>query len=67
MIAQGAVDTTRSYMNKNGDELTVETPDWGNALKAQTAGATLLGLAEATEQPQPSETPMKRILAAVPK
>ena len=67
-IAQGAVDTTRTYMNKNGDELTVEVPDWTNALKAQMAGAALLGLTGDVEvEKVATDSPIKRILAAVPK
>lgn len=68
MIAQGAVDATRTYMNKNGDENTVETPDWGNALKAQIAGLEVLGLtAESGDAKPATESPVARILAAVPK
>lgn len=66
-IAQGAVDTTRTYMNKNGDEITIEVPDWSNALKAQIAGAALLGLTCEVETKPATDSPIKRILAAVPK
>ena len=67
-IAQGAIDTTRTYMNKNGDEMTIEAPDWSNALKAQMAGAALLGLTGDVEvEKVATDSPIKRILAAVPK
>lgn len=67
-IAQGAIDTTRTYMNKNGDEMTIEAPDWSNALKAQIAGAALLGLTCEVGQDKPAtDRPLDRILKAVPK
>ena len=65
MLAQGAVDATRTYMNKHGDESVVETPDWNAALKAQVAAAAVLLDAPALEATvSPSIT---RIMAALPK
>lgn len=70
LIAQAALDAEATYVNKKGDAVTVEAPQWAVALKAQQIAASLLGL-DATDgagkQQASAESPVARILAAVPK
>ena len=68
-IAQDAMDAEQTYVNKHGDAVTVEAPQYSVALKAQEVAARVLGLhAEDGEKDKPAtDSPIKRILAAVPK
>lgn len=69
-IAQGALDAVRTYTNKHGEECSIPQPDWNVAVKAMESAKVLLGLTdpEASKQPDAgAESPVKRILAAVPK
>ena len=67
-IAQDAMDAEQTYVNKRGDAVTVEAPQYSVALKAQEVAARVLGLnAEELDKAAPTDSPIKRILAAVPK
>lgn len=71
LIAQGAIDTEQTYVNKKGDAVTAEAPQWHVALAAQKLAGQLLGLGAAEpddkDRSSAAESPVKRILAAVPK
>lgn len=67
-IAAGALGARRSYTNKRGQEMSIPQPDFNVAVKAMESAKVLLGLvSEPAAEPQQGDTPMKRILAAVPK
>jgi len=71
VIAQEALDATTTYVNKKGEAVTFESPNWPTVLQAQKLAAQLLGLLDAkpgadgtTEKPS---APVERIMRAVPK
>jgi len=72
LIAQLALDAEQTYVNKRGETVTFESPQWSVVLNATKLAATLLGLdaepGTGTQQGA-AESPVERIkrLAVVPK
>lgn len=63
-LAQAALDTLRTYVNKHGESSSYPQPDFTAAIKAMERAQSLLGLGELVEDKQPGA--VARILAAVP-
>ncbi len=55
VIAQEALDATTTYVNKKGDAVTYESPNWNAVLGAQKLAAQLLGLLEQSDKKKPDE------------
>ena len=69
LIAQLALDAEQTYVNKRGEPVTFEAPQWSVVLNAQKLAANLLGLdtePKDKDKPNAADSPVKRILAAVP-
>ena len=69
LVAQLALDAEQTYVNKRGETVTFESPQWAVVLNAQKLAAQLLGLgADPNAKPEPNgaQSPVQRILAAVP-
>jgi hypothetical protein len=67
LVAQEALDATTTYVNKKGEAMTYESPNWNAVLGAQRLAAQLLGLdAQPGAETKQESQPVARILAAVP-
>jgi hypothetical protein len=55
VIAQEAIDAQATYVNKKGDAVTADAPQWAVALKAQQLAAQLLGLDAQTGTEKPAD------------
>ncbi len=53
LIAQEALDATTTYVNKKGDAVTYESPNWATVLQAQKLAAQLLGLLDQGDKKKP--------------
>lgn len=66
LIAQGALEAEMTYVNKKGDAVTVEAPQWAIALKAQQVAAGILGISEADAKKAATGTPgTEPVVAAI--
>lgn len=68
LIAQEALDATTTYVNKKGEAITFESPQWNVALQAQKLAAQLLGLDAKSSDAEPAKEagPVARIMAVRP-
>jgi len=53
VIAQEALDATTTYVNKKGQAVTYESPNWATVLQAQKLAAQLLGLLDQSDKKKP--------------
>lgn len=60
-IAQGALDASRSYTNKHGEESVIPQPDWNVAVKAMESAKVILGLGLQDSPPAGTETAVERM------